>query len=317
MSLPLQYRSMTNLHVTNPDSGRRSRSPHGRTSIACPPLLLAVIACGATPSAESPSRSQATSKGEAFARSPPAITTYARKVGPSSQDPPATVVSSVPPSDLDISLPTGERAELPRPQVRLPKISETAIGYQSPQEQTRNGSVSRARWTPQCKGKPLHHCPSGLDPNCAPTILDGREYRLAVLTTSPNFTVSRDSHVVYRGSLPSHWASAPIYTLVVWQGSWLVEVNDDIIMDGRSFNQQMGYSRTFNWVLFREQPFYFFEQKQVIRISYAGVTLPVAYDEVAHNLCCSEALHDVVNCSDEISFYAKRGPKWFHVALSI
>jgi hypothetical protein len=147
-------------------------------------------------------------------------------------------------------------------------------------------------------------------------VLNGQQYQVKADTAAPRYLVFRGRDVVYRGSVPSNWATPPIYTLAVWQNSWLVEVHDELIVDGVSLNQKMGYSRVFNWVLWRNQPFYFFELDHVTQISYGGVVLSVAYDEVAHNLCCSEAMHTIINCTDEVSFYAKRGPKWYYVQLT-
>lgn len=233
---------------------------------------------------------------------------------PSPRVTPNSSVSSSQP--VGVSSPKIETVEALQLQVNLPKFRETAIGYQSPQEQTRHGNVKWDRWTRQCRGKPLHHCPSGLDPNCAPTVINGQQYRVYAQTAAPSFTVSRDWSVIYRGSVPSNWANPPIYTLAVWRNSWVAEVHDEVIIDGQSLNQQMGYSRAFNWVLWHDQPFYFFEEARVTRISYAGVVLSNTYDEVAHNLCCSDARHGIINCSDEISFYAKRGSRWYYVELT-
>jgi hypothetical protein len=205
----------------------------------------------------------------------------------------------------------------PKKEPTLPTVHETAIGYLSPQEQTRHGKIDWTRWATQCHGKPLHHCPSGMESHCPPMVHNGKTYRVAADTKAPHFTVYRDKEAIYRGSIPANWAKPPIYTFSIWQDHWLLEVHDDLIVDGRSLNEERGYSRAFNWVLWHDQPMYFFEREHVIRIFYAGVVLPVAYDEVAHNLCCSEAIHDVTNCSEEVSFYAKRGPKWYYVQLAI
>jgi hypothetical protein len=218
-------------------------------------------------------------------------------------------------SDPDSSSPIA--TEVPKRELTLPTVRETAIGYQSPQEQTRHNNVNWDRWSRQCHGKPLHHCSPGHDQDCGPVVLDGKQYRINIETTAPRFAVLCDSEVVYRGSIPANWATPPIYTLNIWDNHWLVEVHDEIIVDGRSFNQKLGYTRAFNWVIWHELPLYFFEQEHVTRISYGEVVLSVAYDEVAHNLCCSEAVHTIINCADEISFYAKRGAKWYYVQLSI
>ncbi len=258
--------------------------------------LLTLVACGATPRTQASEHPPATES--------PAILTKTLTL--------ATLVrskTSVPPP------PTKASVAAPNA-VAFPQLRETAIGFESRQAQTRHSDDNWSRWTRQRRGKPLHHRPAGLDPECQPVTLRGHEYRVNGPTAATSFAVSCDRNVIYRGSLPDLWASPPIFTVATWQDSWVVEVSDELIVNGESFNQKIGYNRAFNWVLWRDQPLYFYEQLRVVQVSYAGIVLPDAYDAVAHNLCCSDAMQNIINCREEISFYAKRGPKWYDVEMT-
>lgn len=290
----------------------RVRTPRVNVTLG---ILLEVTACGGTTHTQPSSYAPIAASGSPHIAPRSIVLTPQETASPSSPD--ATFAAPLSLSSSEPNAHPQTASDVPKQEHTLPTVRETAIGYQSPQEQTRHSNVNWARWMTQCRGNPLHHCSPGLDPDCTPVVLDGKPYRIKTDTTAPRFAVLRGSEVVYRGSVPANWATTPIYALAIWQDSWLVEVHDELIVDGRSLNKEMGYSRAFNWVIWHDQPMYFFEREHVTRISYGGVVLSVEYDEVAHNLCCSEAMHNIVNCSDEVSFYAKRGSKWYYVQLAI
>lgn len=217
-----------------------------------------------------------------------------------------------------------EPAESQPVSVELPMAKEICVGYQSPMEQdARNvSSVRKFRWLrPPCDPsrsqdlRDYRDCVPGVHESCADLQFEGHSYRVRSNASSTSYAVLRDNDVVYRGELMQPYAFAPLYNLSLWDGKWVLEVNEDIIIDGVSLNQEHGYRRSYHWVLWRGHPLYFFEQDGNVRISYAERTLPDQYGEVIHHQCCSGMMFNIGSCGERTSFYAKRGPKWYMVDL--
>lgn len=203
----------------------------------------------------------------------------------------------------------------------MPRAKETAVGYESPlvQESRNTSSNGKYRWyRPGCRNNDeLHYCVPGYHESCGDVNFEGHTYRLNVVWKAAAYTLLRDKNeVIYRGTFPVNWAEPPIYSLSMWQGKWVLEVLDQLIVDGVNFNQEQGYRRVFNWVIWREHPLYFFEKDGVVKLNYAGYDMSLVYSEVLHNQCCSGAMHNIIGCDESVTFYGKRGPKWYYVELT-
>jgi hypothetical protein len=109
----------------------------------------------------------------------------------------------------------------------------------------------------------------------------------------------------------------PLRSLTTWDGHWLLEVDDHLIMDGQDLGESLGYDAAYGFSLVRGLPFYFFEQKDKVRISYNGQTLPNAYDQVFHNQCCERAIHNVETHGDAVLFHALWNGTWYFVEASV
>lgn len=113
------------------------------------------------------------------------------------------------------------------------------------------------------------------------------------------------------------WASEgayhPLRGLSVWDGRWVLEVDDRLIVDGENLGETQGWDAAYGFHLIGGQPFYFFEQDGKVSISDAGQTLPYVYDEVFHNMCCEAAIHNVEAHDDVLWFHALRDGTWYFV----
>ena len=105
----------------------------------------------------------------------------------------------------------------------------------------------------------------------------------------------------------------PLRTLTAWDGHWVLEVDDHLIMDGQDLGQARDYDAAYGFALVHDQPFYFFEQNGLVHISYGGQTLPNRYDNVFHNQCCEAAIHNVERHGDAVLFHALRDGAWYFV----
>jgi hypothetical protein len=129
---------------------------------------------------------------------------------------------------------------------------------------------------------------------------------------SQRFAVMRNGEAVYRFE-SQFMVDNPIKGLWPWDGRWVLEVAGEVVVDGRSLNQEMGYDEVFGWRLLGGEPFYLFEKGGEIGISYAGEMLPVRYEQVIHYQCCEPAAFNLQGNDSMVWFHALRDGTWYYV----
>jgi hypothetical protein len=132
------------------------------------------------------------------------------------------------------------------------------------------------------------------------------------------FYVLRNGQTIYTVTPGAPSVEPPVKALWSWNGHWILEVDNDLIIDGASLNQQMGYEQSFGFDLIAGQPFYFFTQNGLIAISYAQQTVePYRYDEVVHYQCCEASMFNVSGNQSMVWFYALRDGMWMYVEAGV
>ena len=128
------------------------------------------------------------------------------------------------------------------------------------------------------------------------------------------FVVKKGDRPVYsvRGEMR---VDNPVKGLWSWRDRWVLEVDGQVIIDGQSLNQQLGYDEVFGWRLVQSQPFYFFRKGNRIGVSYAGQVMRPQYDEVIHYECCEPAAFNVQGNEHMVWFHALREGKWYYVEM--
>ena len=109
----------------------------------------------------------------------------------------------------------------------------------------------------------------------------------------------------------------PVKGLWAWDGHWVLEVDGQLIIDGQSLNEELGYDEVFGWALLGGKPFYFFSQGGQVRLSYPGETLPYTYDDVVHYQCCGPAAFNPRYNEVMIWFHALRDGTWHYVEAGV
>jgi len=134
-------------------------------------------------------------------------------------------------------------------------------------------------------------------------------------TDEASFTyqVELGTRSVYSGTAALHGAYMPLRSLTTWDGHWVLEVDDHLIMDGQDIGQTLGYDAAFGFARIGGQPFYFFEQNGLVGISYGEQVLPHLYEQVLHNRCCEAAIHNVEAGPEAVWFHALRDGVWYWV----
>jgi hypothetical protein len=127
------------------------------------------------------------------------------------------------------------------------------------------------------------------------------------------YQVELGNQAVCSGTAVAAGAYMPLRSLTTWDGHWVLEVDDHLIVDGQDIGQERGYDAAYGFSLISGQPFYFFEREGKVRISYGGRTLPNTYDQVFHNQCCERAIHNVEFLGDAVLFHALWNGTWYLV----
>ena len=128
--------------------------------------------------------------------------------------------------------------------------------------------------------------------------------------------VKRGDEVLYTVQIEPQ-VDNPVKGLWVWNGHWVLEVDSQLIIDGQNLDQELGYDEIFGWTLLDGNPFYFFAQDGHIGLSYAGETLPFAYEKVVHNQCCEPAAFNPRHNEDMVWFHALKNGTWYYVEAGI
>ena len=131
------------------------------------------------------------------------------------------------------------------------------------------------------------------------------------------YQVELDGRAIYSGTAVALGAYMPLQSLTTWDGHWVLEVDERLIMDGRDLGQALGYDAAYGFTLIKGQPFYFFEKDGKVRMSYGGRTIPNVYDQVFHNQCCEAAIHNVETLGDAVLFHALWDGTWYLVEAGV
>jgi len=129
--------------------------------------------------------------------------------------------------------------------------------------------------------------------------------------------VLRDDQVIFTMAIPQFDpGGGPVRDFWSWDGHWVLEVENIVIVDGEIQNQSLGYTEMFNWHLVDSHPFYFFRQKDTFGVVYDGKTLPKQYDQLIHGfLCCDPGVYSIRSASIGAQFYAQRDGVWWFVVI--
>jgi hypothetical protein len=125
--------------------------------------------------------------------------------------------------------------------------------------------------------------------------------------------VRREKTIAYRLVLPEKRERFAVDGLVSWNGHWVLEFDDDVVIDGESLKARGGYTEVFDWMLVGGQPLFFFVKDGRVGISHRGEVLPLAYDDVLHGGCCEMSGFNPQQASWGVRFHAKRGVTWLYV----
>jgi len=131
------------------------------------------------------------------------------------------------------------------------------------------------------------------------------------------YQVELDGGVVYTGTAAAYGNYMPLRSLTGWDGHWVLAVDDHLILDGEDLAQAKGFDRAFEFAVLHGQPFYFLQQGETVKMSYAGQILPHSYEDVIHNRCCEPAMFNPEANGDMVWFHARKDGIWTYVEAGV
>jgi hypothetical protein len=129
------------------------------------------------------------------------------------------------------------------------------------------------------------------------------------------FILKHGEEILYTVTPTGPFVEPPVKALWAWDTHWVLEVDGEVIIDGQSLNQQLGYDEIFAWQLLDGYPFFFFKKNGHIGVSYCGEELAYQYDDVVHYACCEPSMFNVSGNQTMVWFYALRDGLWYYVEM--
>lgn len=122
-----------------------------------------------------------------------------------------------------------------------------------------------------------------------------------------------------------------IYQLYAYNGHWVLEYKQKdaadkqctvysgaVLLDGVSLNEKYNFQEIFNYGYINRKPFYFLRSStKTGGISYAGVVLPLDYDEIQHYLCCENSGFNPRVYKNMIGFFATKNGALYYVEAGV
>ncbi len=138
------------------------------------------------------------------------------------------------------------------------------------------------------------------------------------------FNVLRNGEVIYTYTPDGMFVEPPVHSLWSWDGHWVLEVENDVLIDGASAAEAQSYDQIFGWQIIAGQPFFFFQKSDFLSqtsyfgLSYAGQEVePYHYEEIVHYQCCEGSMFNPSGNGVMIWFYALRDGTWTYVEAGV
>jgi hypothetical protein len=145
--------------------------------------------------------------------------------------------------------------------------------------------------------------------------------------------VTRNDQEVYKVPVGSASPVTALRGLRAYDDHWAVEtavVNNEqsgnevtsfatglVAVDGSSLSEQLGYEETFGFQTLGGEPFYFFRREGKIDASYAGVDIPLGFDEIPHYNCCSASSLNPTIYPSLVTYFGRKGDTWYYAEIGV
>lgn len=131
------------------------------------------------------------------------------------------------------------------------------------------------------------------------------------------FRVKKDGEEVFEFLAEEKPTSRVDKRFFTWEGSWVIEYVDHVVIDGEDIGRARGYDAVYCYRIIDGEPFYFFEGNHKVHMAYAHQALPFTYDEVIHDQCCEPSHFNVRSNDCMVWFHARKGDHWYYVEAGL
>ncbi|MFZ6026858.1 MAG: WD40 repeat domain-containing protein [Chloroflexota bacterium] len=133
--------------------------------------------------------------------------------------------------------------------------------------------------------------------------------------------VTMNDQVVYNQALEGIVTDCPVERITIWNQHWILDMSEQVVMDGKPLSEIFGHMTIFEWRLFDNKPLYFFQDGGRYGLVYDGEEFPVYYDEIIHE-CLSVnngagLSFGIQHGNRYTSFIARRDGMWYFVTLEL
>jgi|AMZC01.1.fsa_nt_AMZC01000742.1_16 hypothetical protein len=143
-------------------------------------------------------------------------------------------------------------------------------------------------------------------------------YEVVADWNAQQFHVTRNGQIIYTVTPTGPFVEPPVKALWAWEWHWVLEVAGDVLIDGQSLRQQLGYEEIFEWRLIDGLPFFFFKRDGRYGLHYGGqIVEPYRYDDIVHYLCCEPGMFNAAGNDTMVWFYALRDGVWHYVEAGV
>jgi len=132
---------------------------------------------------------------------------------------------------------------------------------------------------------------------------------------SVRWDAAAKTYAVWQGERPVYTLSAPsdgtpwrFGTLTAWEGHWVLEANDLVIIDGKPIG---GYDAVFSWQLLNGKPFYLWQKGKTYGLSYGGEDRALPYDQILRG-----GELDPMGDGNTVTFLAQKDGHWQAVTIT-
>ena len=102
-----------------------------------------------------------------------------------------------------------------------------------------------------------------------------------------------------------------------YSNHWVLEVIDNIIVDGQPVNERNGYDRSYEFHLLNNRPVFFYEKAGKLGLNFDDVEVPLPWQSILHYGCCSAGSTNPEQIGNVLLFQAQSGEQWDYVELAV
>jgi len=153
---------------------------------------------------------------------------------------------------------------------------------------------------------------------CPQFLGDDVMYADMELGSDPHITVRvfLNDQQIYKTALSEKQESqSPLIGFWTYGRHWVLELKNNIIIDGQSVNQYQEYQKSYEFHLLGGKPLYFFEKDGEVNLNYDEQEIILNGYLIPHGNCCSDAELNPRQRNNLLVFFLNKSQQWYYVEI--